>query len=55
MASSYYRNALGAILVYDITKADTFSSVNQWLLELRKYLNDKVIVCLIGNKKDLVE
>lgn len=35
--SSYYRGALGAIIVYDITQAQTFKNVEKWLQELIEY------------------
>ncbi|KAI9245122.1 rab11 protein [Phascolomyces articulosus] len=50
----YYRGAVGALLVYDITRHDTFEDIPRWLGELR--LNDahpESKVILIGNKSDL--
>lgn len=53
----YYRNAAGAILVYDITKQSSFDNCERWLRELRDHSNtDKgILVVLLGNKKDLVD
>jgi Ras-related protein Rab-11A len=51
--SSYYRGAMGALLVYDITKHDTFSSCEKWLGELREHADSKIVVMLVGNKSDL--
>ncbi|KAL8525089.1 hypothetical protein ACS0TY_014629 [Phlomoides rotata] len=34
VTSAYYRGAVGALLVYDITRKTTFDSVNRWLNEL---------------------
>ncbi|CDW81410.1 UNKNOWN [Stylonychia lemnae] len=34
----YYRGAEGALIVYDITDMDSFTKVNTWIKELRKYL-----------------
>ncbi|KAI8141520.1 rab11 protein [Fennellomyces sp. T-0311] len=50
----YYRGAVGALLVYDITRHDTFEDIPRWLGELR--LNDAHAECcalLVGNKSDL--
>ncbi|KAG2221540.1 hypothetical protein INT45_004534 [Circinella minor] len=50
----YYRGAVGALLVYDITRHDTFEDIPRWLGELR--LNDAhpdSIIMLVGNKSDL--
>lgn len=34
----YYRGAAGALLVYDVTDRDSFTKIQTWHLELRKYL-----------------
>merc|ERR1712023_586185 len=54
ITSAYYRGAVGALLVYDITKASTFESVKtMWLDELKQNADDNIIIMLVGNKKDL--
>ncbi|XVE58853.1 hypothetical protein DITRI_Ditri04bG0202300 [Diplodiscus trichospermus] len=53
ITSSYYRGALGALLVYDITRRTTFVNVKKWLNELREYGNLEMVVVLVGNKSDL--
>ncbi|PIM98529.1 GTPase Rab11/YPT3, small G protein superfamily [Handroanthus impetiginosus] len=53
ITSSYYRGALGALLVYDITRKSTFESVRKWLRELREYASPEMVVVLVGNKSDL--
>ncbi|CAJ85753.1 Ras-related protein Rab-25 [Caenorhabditis elegans] len=52
-ASSYYRGALGALLVYDISKHKTYESVEQWLKVLRDHANEDIVITLVGNKSDL--
>lgn len=55
LTSSYYRGAQGVILVYDVTRRETFDSLkNTWLKELEIYadLNDLVLM-IVGNKIDL--
>ena len=37
IASSYYRGAMGALLVYDITKTKSFENIDKWLVELREH------------------
>jgi len=50
----YYRDADGAILVYDITDADSFSKVKTWVKELRKMLGaENICLAIVGNKIDL--
>jgi Ras-related protein Rab-11A len=51
----YYRGALGAIVVYDITRKDSFENVKRWLDDLKDYNPDVVNmqILLLGNKIDL--
>ena len=50
---SYYRGAAGALLVYDITRRDTFNHLTRWLEEARQNSNQNMVIMLIGNKSDL--
>ncbi|WMV22110.1 hypothetical protein MTR67_015495 [Solanum verrucosum] len=53
ITSSYYRGALGALLVYDITRRTTFENLRKWLHELREYGSSDMVIVLVGNKSDL--
>ena len=50
---SYYRGAAGALLVYDITRRDTFQHLTRWLEEARQHSQSNMVIMLIGNKNDL--
>ncbi|EEQ97525.1 RAB-2,4,14, putative [Perkinsus marinus ATCC 50983] len=50
---SYYRGATGALLVYDISRRDTFNHLTRWLEEARQNSNPNMVIMLIGNKCDL--
>jgi len=50
---SYYRGAAGALLVYDITRRETFAHLTLWLEDCRKYSSGDITIILIGNKSDL--
>jgi len=50
---SYYRGAAGALLVYDITRRETFSHLTTWLEDARQHSNSNMVIMLIGNKSDL--
>lgn len=50
---SYYRGAAGALLVYDITRRDTFGHLSRWLDEARQHSQSNMVIMLIGNKSDL--
>jgi len=53
VTSAYYRGAVGAMLVYDITKRQTFDHVPRWLEELRNHADNNIVIMLVGNKCDL--
>ena len=55
ITSAYYRGAVGALLVYDITASLTFSSLDRWLKELRDNADRNIVVMLVGNKNDMIE
>ena len=52
---TYYKGAIGALLVYDITKHDTFDHINKWINEVKNNGSKDIVCMLIGNKKDLEE
>ena len=53
MITTYYKGAKGALLVYDITKKNTFDNIDNWLKELISINSNKMSISLIGNKSDL--
>eukprot|EP00268_Persea_americana_P019495 TRINITY_DN1997_c0_g1_i1.p1 TRINITY_DN1997_c0_g1~~TRINITY_DN1997_c0_g1_i1.p1 ORF type:complete len:225 (+),score=33.28 TRINITY_DN1997_c0_g1_i1:222-896(+) len=53
VTSAYYRGAVGAMVVYDITKRQSFDHVTRWLEELRGHADKNIVIMLIGNKSDL--
>lgn len=50
---SYFRGASGALLVFDITRRQTFLSATSWLSDLRQIAEEGIIIVLVGNKSDL--
>ncbi|KAG8367926.1 hypothetical protein BUALT_Bualt16G0123500 [Buddleja alternifolia] len=53
VTSAYYRGAVGAMLVYDMTKRQSFDHMARWLEELRAHADKNIVIMLIGNKCDL--
>ncbi|XP_028807803.1 ras-related protein RABA1f [Neltuma alba] len=53
ITSAYYRGAVGALLVYDVTRHITFDNVERWLKELRDHTDANIVIMLVGNKADL--
>jgi len=43
------------MVVYDITKRQTFDHVARWIEELRSHADNSIVIMLIGNKGDLVD
>ncbi|XP_044305066.1 ras-related protein Rab-25 [Varanus komodoensis] len=55
ITSAYYRGAVGALLVFDITKHQTYDVVERWLKELYDHAEATIVVMLVGNKTDLAQ
>jgi small GTP-binding protein len=55
MAKSYYRNAVGVILVFDITDRQSFDDLPLWLADIHILCDANAVIQLIGNKSDLKE
>merc|ERR1712087_675512 len=54
LTSAYYRGAQGVVMVYDITRKDTFENIREWLKEVDIFTTkNDVIKVLVGNKIDL--
>ena len=54
MASLYYKDAVAAILVYDVANGETLESLDYWVKELKENVdNTNFIISLAGNKSDL--
>ena len=57
ITNNYYKSSQGLLLIYDITKKDTFNNVENWINNVKETLGeeDKYLIVLIGNKVDLAE
>jgi len=53
LAPMYYRGAAAAIVVYDITKKDSFNGAKSWVKELQRRGDPNVVIALAGNKADM--
>ena len=53
ITSAYYKGAKGAFIVYDITRKNSFESVEKWVSDVTAVADKKITVVLIGNKCDL--
>ena len=53
LAPMYYRGAMAAVIVYDITQQDTFKGAKTWIHEIKTRGRDDCVIALVGNKSDL--
>jgi small GTP-binding protein len=51
----YYRGAIGAFVVFDLTKRESFISLSQWISDLQSIARRDVVLVILGNKADLVD
>ncbi|XP_024085070.1 ras-related protein Rab-37-like isoform X2 [Cimex lectularius] len=49
---AYYRDAQALLLLYDVTRKQSFDNIRAWLGEIREYAQDDVVIMLLGNKSD---
>lgn len=54
ITSSFYKNSSGALVVFDLTKENSFIKVNSWIKDMREIAGERIIIILIGNKSDLI-
>ncbi|EGR34115.1 Ras-related protein Rab11c, putative [Ichthyophthirius multifiliis] len=54
VTQQYFRGAIGAMLIYDISKKSTFQSCEQWLQMIKDYGEKHTQILLVGNKCDLI-
>jgi small GTP-binding protein len=57
ITATYYKSSQGLLLMYDITKRETFSNVENWIENVNDSLgnNNDYLIVLMGNKLDLVK
>ena len=49
----YYQNAVGGLIVYDVSNFDTFQKVQKWVNELQEIVGKDTSLVIAGNKSDL--
>ena len=55
LTTSYYRDAQGVVIVYDISDRKSFDNVERWKADVQKHANPEVAMLIVGNKADLGE
>lgn len=54
MSNSHFRNAVGALIVYDITNEESFINLTSWLEDLKSKLDPYAMIGLMANKVDVM-
>lgn len=53
--STFYKGAAGVLLVFDLSRAQTYADIRKWLAEIRQFAGEHIPFVLAGNKIDLIE
>ena len=53
LAPIFYRDAKGAVIIFDVTNRETFKRATKWFRELNEFAEKDTKVILVGNKIDL--
>ena len=49
----YYKDAHGALVIFDITNRQSFTNLKTWIEEVKSNAPSDIIFCILGNKADL--
>ena len=51
---NFYNGAHGALVVFDLSRAQTFSQMKKWIFDMYQIMQKKVPIVILGNKIDLI-
>ncbi|MHA2393040.1 MAG: Rab family GTPase [Promethearchaeota archaeon] len=51
---SFYEGTHGALVVFDLSRANTFQKMKDWLMDMRSIIEDRIPIVILGNKADLL-
>ena len=52
ITTAHYRRAIGAFVVYDVCKRDTFNNCEKWIQDVKSQADPEITIMLVGNKID---
>lgn len=55
ITASFYRGAMGIMLIYDVTNGQSFDNISRWLRNIDQNASEDVVRMIMGNKSDLAE
>jgi small GTP-binding protein len=53
LTRNYFRGAMGIVVVYDVTRGETFEMITKWMYDINSYCDTSIPVVLVGNKIDM--
>ncbi|CAD8089982.1 unnamed protein product [Paramecium sonneborni] len=53
LTKGYYRGALGALIVFDVTNSESFEALKEWIKNARDFSKPSIQIIIVGNKIDL--
>lgn len=53
LTPSYYRSAMGILLVYSVADKASFNSVEIWMRQIRQYAVENIPILILSNKADV--
>ena len=53
ITSAYYKGAKGALIVYDITRKNTFDNIDKWITDLKLNGDKNLCIIILGNKREI--
>ena len=51
----HFRRAVGALVVFDLTKRTTYENVLKWIKSIKKHAEPDIVIMVVGNKLDLCQ
>lgn len=54
LRKNFYEGAHGAILVFDLSRSNTFFKMKDWLIDMRSIIEHEIPFIILGNKSDLL-
>ncbi|XP_078270882.1 EF-hand calcium-binding domain-containing protein 4A-like [Rhinoraja longicauda] len=54
ISKQYFRKADGVLVMYDVTSEASFTAVRNWIACVQEGIDERAVICLLGNKTDVV-
>jgi small GTP-binding protein len=51
---NFYEGTYGALVVFDLSRAQTFPKMKEWISDMNQLIDRKIPIIILGNKSDLI-